>query len=139
MKKQCWFGAMGIGVLAFNLACSEGALTAPSTLARSDAGVPTSGELASTIAPGSVTFQPDLTASPATITVPVDSKLLMINRSGRYVRLHSPNCWEFQTIALPDGYSKHTEAFGPAGKTCDYFAWTDNRTRKIFVGRVQVR
>jgi hypothetical protein len=139
MTKQFWFGAMGIGVLAFNLACSEGAPTAPSTLPRNDVGATTSGELASTIAPGSVTFQPDLTANPQTITVPVDSKLLMINRSGRYVRLHSPNCWEFQAIALLDGYSKHTEAFEPAGKTCDYFAWTDNRTRKIFVGRVEVR
>jgi hypothetical protein len=138
MTKKSWFGAVGVGLLTFTLGCSEGAPGAPTSLARSDFGDSTA-VLAATIAPGSVTFQPDLTASPSSITVPADSKLLMINRSGRYVVLQSYKCSEFRSIALADGYAKHTLPFSPAGKTCDYFVWTDNRTRKIFAGEILVR
>lgn len=137
MTKQCWFGAVGIGVLAFHLGCSHDVPTAPSRVVGSNFSVST--VVASTIAPGSVTFQPDQTANPASITVPADSKLLMINRSGQYVRLHSSNCSEFRSIGLFNGESKHTLPFTPAGKTCNYFAFTDNRTRRIFQGEVVVR
>jgi hypothetical protein len=29
--------------------------------------------------------------------------------------------------------------FDPAGKTCDYFVWDTNWSRKIFVGRIVVQ
>ena len=83
-----------------------------------------------------VTLQPDLTASPAVVSVPAGNTILMVNNSSQYVLIRSYNCSQFSSIGLQPGASLHTMPFTPAGKTCDYFAW--DYPRKIFQGRVNV-
>jgi hypothetical protein len=138
MRAAIWARITATGTLVFTLACSEGAPLAPSQL-NADLRVPAAQTTVATTATQGVTLLSDLTASPSSITVAAGSRVLFTNTSGRSTRLHSYNCSEFSLMALPDGYSKNTSPFGAAGKTCDYFAWDTNWSRKIFVGQVVVR
>ena len=138
MTKKSWFEAIGIGLVTFTLGCSEGVFTAPSSLGI-DVNVSGSEVIASTSDSASVSLLPDKTASPSTVEVTAGARVWFTNRSGDHVRLHSYNCSEFNMMGLYDGTSKNTLPFSPAGKTCDYFAWEENWSRKIFQGRVVVK
>ena len=137
MAKGFAFGAVGIAISIMSAACASP--TAPSS-ARAEVLVAAPAELSDTDGTVPVvTLLPDLTVSPAETTVSSGSRVKMINNSGRSARFHSYNCSEFQFMALPAGYSKNTMPFSPAGKTCDYFVWDVNWSRKLFEGRVIVR
>ena len=137
MRGTFWSGLVAFSTLMGAFGCSGTPPFAPSQLGADLKGAE-SVAIASTTSATSVTLLPDLTASPSRITVKAGSRLLMTNKSGRSTRLHSYNCSEFSLMALPNGYSKNTYPFNPAGKTCDYFAWDSNWSRKIFVGQVVV-
>ena len=137
MRSAIWSWVFAFSTLTWMFGCSGAAPLAPTRVA-TELGGSTALATASTIGTPSVTMQPDLTASPSRITIAAGSRVLFTNRSGRSTRLHSYNCSEFSLMALPDGYSKNTYPFSPAGKTCDYFAWDTNWSRKIFVGQVVV-
>jgi hypothetical protein len=85
-----------------------------------------------------VTMLADLTVSPVRVKVKAGYRVMFINDSGRYKQIHSYNCTEFQMVDPQPGTSIRTSPFSPAGKVCDYFAWERNRSRKIFVGQVEV-
>jgi hypothetical protein len=129
---------VGVALVIVAAGCSSP--TAP-TSARPDAYVSAPAEMS--LESGTVpvvTLLPDLTVSPAEVSVASGSRVRMVNNSGRSVWMHSYNCSEFQMMALRAGYSKNSLPFKPAGKTCDYFAWADDTwSRKIFEGRVHVR
>lgn len=142
-------GVVGVALLTFSVGCSEMATpvaptslapAAESTAALSSSGVSGAAAVSSTLAASYpvVTLQADLTASPSMVTVPKGSKVLMVNNSSRYVLVRSYNCTEFSTMGLQPGISRHTMAFSPAGKTCDYFV-RDTNSQKIFVGQVAVQ
>jgi len=140
--KNLWLGAVAVAVLMWASACGKNAPTAPSDnpSGRSEVSVTAPAETIGTMAVSPVvTLQPDLTADPASITVPEWTAVLFVNNSGRYVTVHSYNCSEFSLLRMASGYSRSTEYFTPAGKTCDYFVWDINWSRKIFVGRVVVQ
>ena len=151
MTKNFWSGVLGVALLTFSVGCSGMASpVAPSSITSvaestdglSSADVSGAAEVSTTAAISSypaVTLQADLTASPSSVTVAAGSKVLMVNNSTRYVRVFSSNCSEFSTLLLQPGVSKHTWPFNPAGKTCDYYAWDTNWSRKIFVGQVVVQ
>ncbi len=151
MTKHFWSGAIGVALLTLSVGCSEMASpVAPSSITpvavstggSSSADVSGATGVSTTSAISSyptVTLQADLTASPSSVTVAAGSKVLITNNSSRYVRLFSSNCGEFSAMQLQPGVSKHTWPFNAAGKTCDYYAWDTNWSRKIFVGQVAVQ
>ena len=138
MKVAIWSRVVGFSALMLTIGCSGTAPFAPTQVA-TDLGGPAALATASTAGTPSVTLMPDLTANPSRVTVAAGSRVLFTNKSGRSTRLHSYNCSEFSLMARPNGYSKNTYPFSPAGKTCDYFAWDTNWSRKIFVGQVIVQ
>jgi hypothetical protein len=85
-----------------------------------------------------VTLMPDLTASPSQVTVRAGYEIIMVNNSGRYRTIRSYNCSEFNMMNVPDGGWQYSSVFRPAGKTCNYFAWDVNWSRKILEGQVTV-
>jgi hypothetical protein len=133
---KMWFGAIGVGAFVSSLGCTQRAAMAPSDLA-TDATM--QGTAASTYQSPVVTLKSDLTADPATVSVTAGQTVLVVNNSARYVRMRSSNCTEFLSMGLQPGVSRHTMPFDPAGKTCDYFVWDTNWSRKIFVGRIVVQ
>ena len=141
MKMNSWSSLIGVGMLVMSFGCARDTPLSPSEVNDAGSGTQAS-ELAATAAATStpvVRLQSDLTASPSSVNVSAGYKVLIANESSRNVRLHSYNCSEFQAILLAPGASKHTSPFSPAGKTCDYFAWDTNWSRKIFGGRVTVQ
>jgi hypothetical protein len=137
MTKTFWLGVIAFGLLTWTVGCARENPAAPSELNLSAAQGPLS-ELTTT-SYSIVTLQADLTANPALVTVRAGDPVLMVNNSARVVRIHSYNCSEFSAIWLSPGVAKHTIPFNPTGKTCDYFAWDTNWSRKIFQGKVDVR
>ena len=135
MKDLCV--AIGFGVLLLSVGCTQQSLTAPTELVSNS----TTREATSSTSPYQVvTLQADLTAAPASVTVKAWDAVTFVNRSGRFVTIHSYNCNEFSVLRIPDGYSRNTNYFRPAGKKCDYFAWDDNDySRQVFVGDVNVQ
>jgi hypothetical protein len=138
MTKKFWSAVMGVGLLMSSVGCSEIALTAPSnsTVTVLDSGLGSTASIADSYPV--VTLLPDLTTDPSQVTVPAGYRVKMVNNSGRYAKMHSYNCSEFSMVNLPNGGWINTSVFNPAGKTCDYFAWDVNWSRKIFVGQVVV-
>jgi hypothetical protein len=131
------YGFRAIVLVAFliNVGCAQNSPTAPassaSAVASDDGGALTSSSY-------TVTLQPDLTASPSSLSVASGYKVLFVNNSGRGVALHSYNCSQFTYMSLNAGYSKNTLPFSPSGKVCDYLAY-DNNYQKIFQGRITVQ
>ncbi len=85
-----------------------------------------------------IAMLPDLTVTPARVKVKAGYRVTFINKSGRYKQIHSYNCSEFQMVDPDPGTSIRSSPFSPGGKVCDYFAWENRRSRKIFVGQVEV-
>jgi hypothetical protein len=136
---KSWLGMIGVALLIGCVGCSG--TTAPIAPSNSsiEIGSASGPRVAETSSEPTVTLRSDLTADPSTITVQAGTTLLVVNNSGRYVRMRSANCSdEFITMGLQDGAARHTMEFWPAGKTCDYFVWDTNWSRKIFNGRVYV-
>jgi hypothetical protein len=77
-------------------------------------------------------------ADPASVTIAAGNGQVL-NKSGRYAKVHSYNCSEFSGVNLPNGGWVNTWAFKPAGKTCDFFVWDVNWSRKLFEGQVVVQ
>jgi hypothetical protein len=140
MTKRFGSLVIGMGLLMLSVGCSKG--STPVAPSNSTMSVLDSGSLSldSTTYPYTyVTLEPDLTANPASVTVKAGYRVRMVNNSGRYVTIHSYNCYEFQAISLRPGESRSTFPFSPAGKTCDYFAWAQDWSAKYFEGRVLVQ
>ena len=137
MTKKSWFEATGILLLLFSLGCSQGAPTAPSSLAREDVGIASGSTASTTSSYPVVTLEPDLRAHPASVTVTPGDKVLFVNNSGIHVYVRSYNCSQFSSMLLQPGTSNHTMPFNTAGKTCNYFVW--DYPRKNFEGTVAVR
>jgi hypothetical protein len=138
MKTKLWSRLMGIAVLSFNVACSEGVPTAPSSSVMNDLQPNPESLTSTTYSVPVVTLMSDLTASPSQVTVRAGYPIKMVNNSGRYRTIHSYNCSEFNMMNLTNGGWLYTEVFWPAGKTCDYFAWDVNWSKKILEGQVTV-
>ena len=132
MTMRSWLSLIGVGMLVLTAACARDMPVGPSEL---------NGEVSGTALTSSeyvVTLTPDLTASPASLSVMAGYKVLFVNNSGQPVAVHSYNCSEFIYMSINAGYSKNTRPFSPAGKTCDYFAYNASYA-KILVGQVSVR
>jgi hypothetical protein len=140
MTKKFGSLVIGIGLLLLSVGCSAGStpvVPSNSTMNVLDSG---SQSLASTTYPYTyITLEPDLTANPATTTVRAGYRVRMVNHSHLYVAIQS-NCYEFNTMDLRPGGAWSTFPFSYAriGTACDYYAWNENWTQKIFVGRVNV-
>jgi hypothetical protein len=131
-------GVVGVGLLTLNIGCARETPLAPSAV--NDAVVTgTQGSELTTDDTPVVTLLPDLTVDPTLTTVAAGSKVMMVNKSGRYAKVHSYNCSEFNMVNLPNGGWIRTSPFTPAGKTCDYFVWDVNWSRKLFEGQVKVQ
>ena len=131
MTRKLWVSMIGVGMLTLTVGCAREMPVGPSEL---------NGEVSGTALTSSeyvVTLMPDLTASPASLSVTAGYKVLFVNNSGKSVDLHSYNCSEFIYMSFSAGYSKNTRPFSPAGKTCDYFAYNASYA-KILVGQVSV-
>jgi hypothetical protein len=126
--------AIALSSVLVNVGCAQSSPTAPTA---SPAALASDGaDLTSSSY--RITLLPDLTASPASLSVASGYKVLFVNNSGRGVALHSYNCTEFTYMSLNAGYSKNTLPFRPAGKVCDFLAY-DNNYRTIFEGRITVQ
>jgi hypothetical protein len=101
--------------------------------------VATTGAALTTTSSPTVTLLPDLTVDSPRVAVSAGTRVKMVNKSGRYAKVHSYNCSEFSGVNLPNGGWINTWAFTPAGKTCDYFVWDVNYSRKLFEGQVVVQ
>jgi hypothetical protein len=134
---KSWFSVIGFATILMTVGCGKQAPNAPSEMAVEVSSPEAT--MATTYATPLVTLGADLTASPAFLTVPVGGKVRMVNNTGRALRIFSYTCTEFSTIALSPGYSANTLPFRSTGKTCDYFAWDYNWSRKILVGQVVVQ
>jgi len=93
----------------------------------------------SSTATPTITLRSDLTVDPAQVTVSAGQDVLMVNRSGRNATIRSSNCSEFNMMNVSRGGYQYSSIFNPPGKTCDYYAWDVNWSRKIFIGRVVVQ
>jgi hypothetical protein len=136
MMMKSWLSMIGVGLLTLTIGCAH-----ETPLAPDDVGGGVSNtrlELTTTSTPV-VTLMPDLTASPSRVTVAAGYTVKMVNNSGRYAVVHSYNCSEFSGVNLPNGGWINTWEFSPAGKTCDYFVWDVNWSRKLFQGQVVVQ
>jgi plastocyanin len=130
------WAVVGAAMLAGTIGCAREMPLAPSVAENSAS--PAAAELTSSSYPV-VTLMPDLTASPQVTTVSAGTRVKFVNNSGRYAKVHSYNCSEFSGVNLPNGGWINTWAFTPAGKTCDFFVWDTDYTRKLFEGQVVVR
>jgi hypothetical protein len=138
MTMKSTLGVIGVGLLVLSVGCTERAGIAPTELASNT--TVGGAETASADSEPTVTLRADLTADPASITVPAWDTVLFVNNSGRFVTIHSYNCSEFSLLRIPDTYSRRSDYFRPAGKKCNYFVWDDNNySRQILVGEVIVQ
>ena len=134
---KSWFVVIGFATMLMTVGCGKQAPNGPSEMAVEVSSPEAT--MATTFATPVVTLGADLTASPAFVTVPVGAKVRMVNNTGRALRIFSYNCTEFSPIALSPGSGANTSPFRPTAKTCDYFAWDYNWSRKILVGQVVVQ
>ena len=136
MKHVCLV-TVGVCVLIVNVGCSGTTAPLSPTLnavqPTDNPGISTSTVSSSPI----ITMQRDLTVSPSRVTVSAGYRVRFVNNSALYVQIHSYNCSEFQMVDPSPGTSIRTQAFRPAGKVCDFFAY-DQNWQKIFVGQVHV-
>jgi hypothetical protein len=137
MTMKSMVAVVGAGLVSFAIGCARETPLTPTGFAGevSDAN---ESALTATSTP-TVTLLPDLTVDPPQVAVRAGYKVMMVNKSGRYAVIRSSNCSEFNMMNLPDGRFLNTSVFRPAGKTCDYYAWADNWSRKIFTGQVVVQ
>jgi len=136
MTTKSMWAVVGVAMLAGTIGCARETPLAPGVAENS------ASTAAAELTTGSnpvVTLMPDLTASPQVTTVSAGTRVKFVNNSGRYAKVHSYNCSEFSGVNLPNGGWINTWAFTPAGKTCDFFVWDTNYTRKLFEGQVVVR
>lgn len=138
MRRTAWTAAIGFAMMTA-VGCS-GTTTpvGPSDLRVMGAGEGLPVTASTTYVPPTITMQPDLTVSPSYVTVKVGYRVKFVNNSTRYAQFRSYNCSEFQMVDPRPGNWVNTSTFNTAGKVCDFFAWDVNRTRKIFVGQVEV-
>jgi len=126
----------GAGMLALTIGCAREMPLAPSRVA---AETSVSGpEALTTGSTPTVTLLPDLTVDPGRVTVREGYKIKMVNKSGRYAVIQSSNCSEFNMLNVANGGFQYSSVFRPAGKTCDYYAWETDWSRKFFIGQVVV-
>jgi hypothetical protein len=137
MTTKSMVAVIGAGLVSFTLGCARETPLAPSA-SSSEVAMAETSELTTSSTP-TVTLLSDLTVSPPSVTVRAGYKVMMVNKSGRYAVIRSSNCSEFNMMNLPDGRFLNTSVFRPAGKTCDYYAWDDNWSGKIFTGQVVVQ
>jgi hypothetical protein len=137
MMMKSWLGVIGVTMLTLSVGCARETPLSPSQVNDAVSGAQGS-ELTTTSWPV-VTLLPDLTVDPTLTTVAAGSKVKMVNNSGRYAVVHSYNCSEFSGVNLPNGGWINTWVFKPAGKTCDFFVWDVNWSRKLFEGQVVVQ
>ena len=140
MTMQLWSGLVGVGMLMMSFGCARETPLSPSV--ESEAMLSSAEPEAATNATTSVpvvTLQPNLTADPARVTVAAGGVVKFVNKSGRYAKVHSYNCTEFTMIALPDGGWRNTQYFRSAGRTCEFFVWENDWSRKLFEGQVVVQ
>jgi hypothetical protein len=138
MTKQLWFRATGMCLLTFTLGCSQQGPTAPSSLASEDLDTALGSTASTTSSYPVVTLEPDGRVNPASVTVPVGGKILMVNHSPQYLLIRSYNCSQFATMGLRAGAARHTMVFYDGGVTCDFFAWQEYG-KKWYEGQVTVR
>lgn len=136
MTRKLWVSMIGVGMLTLTIGCSRQTPLAPGDVGSAISDAPAA--LTTTGTPV-VTLMPDLTASPSLVTVAAGYRVKMVNSSGRYAKVHSYNCTEFNMVNLPNGGWINTSVFTPAGRTCDYFVWDVNWSRKLFEGQVVVQ
>ena len=139
MTMQLWSGLVGVGMLMMSFGCARETPLSPSV--ESEAMLSSAEPEAATNATTSVpvvTLQPNLTADPARVTVAAGGVVKFVNKSGRYTKVHSYNCTEFTMVSLPDGGWRNTQYFRSA-KTCDFFVWESDWSRKLFEGQVVVQ
>ena len=132
-----WSGLVGVGLLTLTVGCARETPLSPSQ--ESSSVEPSESAANATTSATVVTLQPNLTADPARVTVAAGSVVKFVNKSGRYAKVHSYNCTEFSMVSLPDGGWRNTQVFKPAGKTCDFFVWETDWSRKLFEGQVVVQ
>lgn len=138
MTRKSLLGAMAVGMLMLNAGCSEGtAPFAPSRSAMNDSATALGSAADETSPYPVVTFEPDGTANPATVTVPLGGKVLMVNNTSQYVLVRSSYCSQFSSMGLQPGVARHTSPFYPSGKSCPYFVW--DYPQKIHQGVVNVQ
>ena len=137
MTMKSWSGLLGVAVLVMSFGCARDTPLSPSQ--ESASVEPSESAANATTSASVVTLQADLTANPASVTVAAGSVVKFVNSSGRYAKVHSYNCTEFSMVSLPDGGWRNTQVFKPAGKTCDFFVWETDWSRKLFEGRVVVQ
>jgi plastocyanin len=141
MTMKTMVAVVWTGMLAFTVACSGGETPLrPSAVGGAAVSVEAStpSTMSSTATP-TITLLSDLTVNPAQVTVSAGQDVVMVNRSGRNATIRSSNCSEFNMMNVPKGGFQYSSIFKPAGKTCDYYAWDVNWSRKIFIGRVVVQ
>lgn len=132
MKDLCL--AIGFGALLLSVGCTQRSVTAPTEfVSNGTIGKATS----STYSYQVITLQPDLTASPALVTVNAGDPVMIVNNTSQYVRMRSPNCDEFSIVGLQPGASKYTWPFSTPGVTCDYYVL--NWPNTVLQGKVQVQ
>jgi plastocyanin len=141
MTMKLWSGLVGVGMLMMSFGCARETPLAPSeeSPAMLSSAEPSVSATSVTTSVPVVTLQPNLTADPARVTVAVGGVVKFVNKSGRYAKVHSYNCTEFTMIALPDGGWRNTQYFRSAGRTCEFFVWENDWSRKLFEGQVVVQ
>jgi hypothetical protein len=137
MTMKAMFSLVGAAVVSFSVGCARETPLAPSGLS-GVVGLAETSELTTGSTP-TVTLLPDLTVSPARVAVRAGYRIMMVNKSGRNASIRSSMCSEFNMMNLPNGGFLNSSVFRPAGKTCDYSAWDDNWSAKIFKGQVVVQ
>ena len=137
MTMKAMFSLVGAAVVSFSVGCARETPLAPSGLS-GDVAMAETSELTTGSTP-TVTLLPDLTVSPARVAVRAGYRIMMVNKSGRNASIRSSMCSEFNMMNLPNGGFLNSSVFRPAGKTCEYFAWDDNWSAKIFKGQVVVQ
>ena len=135
MTMKSMSAVAGAAMLAAAIGCAREAPLAPGGFSSDISAAAT--EVITTTYPV-VTLLPDLTVEPARVSVREGYKIKMVNKSGRYAVIQSSNCSEFNMMNVANGRFQYSSVFRPAGKTCDYYAWETDWSRKFFIGQVVV-
>ena len=140
MTMKLWSGLVGVAMLMMSFGCARETPLAPSeeSAATLSSAEPSVSATSVTTSVPVLTLQPNLTADPARVTVAAGGVVKFVNKSGRYTKVHSYNCTEFTMVSLPDGGWRNTQYFRSA-KTCDFFVWESDWSRKLFEGQVVVQ
>src|SRR3954463_436964 len=100
MTMKSLLALIGVGVLTLSAACARDMPVGPDQLTSEVSGT------ALTSPDYVVTLRPDLTASPASLSLTAGYQVLFVNSSGQPVKVHSYDCTEFTYMSLNVGYSK---------------------------------